>query len=187
MYCFNYSKLPYQMHNGWKFLSHAIHRQIWAKDPSCKPFIRTLQINELFLLHLELRRLTSIQPLIVLNNSIYSNEKEHAIHHQSCRFGVRQWPFQACQLNHLLTLWMGSFVTVSCHDYYFVTIDPSGLNEIQEKRLLIIIINPKAFSKEFQPSGWWEVRCYTRQHTLISKHTYISSNLIDKKWLIKSL
>lgn len=42
---------------------------------------------------------------------------------------------------------MGSFVTVSCHDYYFVTIDPSGLNEVQEKRLLIIIKNPKAFSK----------------------------------------
>lgn len=112
-------------------LSHAIHRWIWAKAPVCEPFIRNRQINELFLLHLELRRLTSIQPLIVLNNSIYSNEKEHAIHHQSCHFGVRQWPLQACQLNHLMTLWMGSFVTVSSYDYYFVTMDPSGLNEIQ--------------------------------------------------------
>lgn len=94
-------------------------------------FIQNPQINELFPLHLELRRLGSIQPLIVFNNSNYSIEKEHAIHHQSCHFGVRQWPLQARQLNHLVTLWMGSFVTVSCYDYYFVTLDPSDLNVSQ--------------------------------------------------------
>lgn len=98
------------------------------KDFYPRPFfIQNPQINELFPLHLELRRLDSIQPLIVFNNSNYSIEKEHAIHHQSCHFGVRQWPLQARQLNHLVTLWMGSFVTVSCYDYYFVTLDPSDL------------------------------------------------------------
>ena len=40
-------------------------------------------------------------------------------------------PFRAYQLNHPMTLWMGSFVTVSCYDYYFVTMDPSDLNVIQ--------------------------------------------------------
>lgn len=125
----------YEMHNIWKmYLMQSTYCSdwTWAKAPLSEPFIRNPQINELFLLHLELRRLSSIQPLIVLNNSNYTTEREHAIHHQSCRFGVRKWPLQACQLNHLMTLWMGSFVTVSCYDYYFVTMDPSDLNVIQE-------------------------------------------------------
>lgn len=34
-------------------------------------------------------------------------------------------------VNHLMTLWMGSFVTVSCYDSYFVTVAPSDLNVVR--------------------------------------------------------
>lgn len=102
------------MYNGWRVWFHCCH-------PPWSPWVLYLNFTDKWtvLVFSGSRAHRAYQPSIVLNNLIYSNEKEHAIHLWPCHLGVRQRPSQACQLNHLLTLWMGSFGTVSRCDYCF--------------------------------------------------------------------